>query len=111
MVATLMCLSQLVVERQPLSKDLYGFFGRGEVCLKRDYIKPRALRFRSRAEVPNSQFGILLHRFTRFTKAPSGGLKIITASPKWCVKPFPGSPRSFVGANIVPDINAKPSGY
>ena len=34
-----------------------------------------------------------------------------TMSPLLCVKPWPGAPRSTIGANIVPRNSAKPSGY
>src|ERR1700680_2169951 len=49
--------------------------------------------------------------FMRLTSRPSRCEATVTRSPVRCVKPLPTSPRSLVGANIVPRNNTKPSGY
>ena len=44
-------------------------------------------------------------------KRASLGEEIVTTSPVLCVKPRPGSSRSWVGANSVPRNSTNPSGY
>src|SRR5690606_18735915 len=73
-------------------------------------MRPRPARFRTNAEMPISHGGASREVVTVLTSVPSRRELIVTRSPSLCVKPAPGSSRSCVGANRVPQNSTNPSG-
>src|SRR5450830_293356 len=81
------------------------------LIFKSDQSKPRWARLWYKARTPNVHGAIASQRCTSLTNAPSFALAMVTRSPRWCVKPPPGTSRSFTGENMVPRKSMKPSGY
>ena len=71
-------------------------------------IKLRRARFRMRWDAAKVQRSQSEHRATVLDSAPISNAEIITSSPRWCVKPPPGSSRSLMGANGVPAKQRQP---
>ena len=61
--------------------------------------------------MPNVQAGASSAKATVLTSRPRLGAMISTRSPGLWVKPWPGTSRSWVGANSVPRNSIMPSGY
>src|SRR5690606_12816449 len=73
-------------------------------------MRPRPARFRTKAAMPISHGGASREVVTVLTSVPSRRELIVTRSPSLWVKPAPGSSRSCVGANRVPQNSTNPSG-
>src|SRR6476659_1862234 len=72
---------------------------------------PRPARFAMKPRMPTVQRGADSAVVTSLTSVPSCSEATTTASPRWWVKPSPGTSLSSVGANILQKNRAKPSGY
>jgi hypothetical protein len=72
---------------------------------------PRRARLRIRCPAPKVHGSQSVDHFIRFSSAPNCRARIVTTSPISWVKPLPGAPRSWIGANSVPRNSTAPSGY
>ena len=105
-------LSERGRARDPLTVDVMGklFCVAHVVYSIQLFSRPRRIKLRIRSAIPNDHGGARSQVVTLFSNTPSFSVDTRTTSPFLCVKPCPATPRSTIGANMVPRNSAKPSG-